>query len=255
MAGAHTLVRDLHRRRGRERRGLTLAEGVRLVEEVLEARVVIRHAFVAPGLDETPRGVALRARLETSGAPVESVSDEELTELAATDRPQGVMAVIVPPAWTIDQIFQKPEALAVVLDGVQDPGNVGTIVRTAWALGASGVVALPGTAELTNPKTLRATMGGLFRLPSVAVGQEDADRAFERHRVQLAAAEVGGADLAAVRLASPAALVVGNEGAGVGAWLADRAQVRVGIPIRSDAESLNVAVATGILLYGLLRDR
>lgn len=162
-----TLVRDLKRPRGRERRALALAEGVRLLEEALAASVTIKHVIASPALEATPRGEALKAALARAGQVVESVSEAELSELAATEHPQGVIAVIEPPRWGLEDIKPGPRAPVLVLDAVQDPGNVGTMVRTAWALGAAGVLALSGTAEVTNPKTLRASMGGLFRLPYV----------------------------------------------------------------------------------------
>src|SRR5581483_4552439 len=159
-----TLIRDLHRRRARERRSLALAEGVRLLEEALAAGAV-RGAVISPSLEATSRGRALKAALERTGAPVEPVSGRELEALADTEHPQGVVAVIEPRAWSWRDIQPGPGGVVLALAGVQDPGNVGTILRTAWALGAGGVVALKGTAELYNPKVLRGSMGALFPLP------------------------------------------------------------------------------------------
>ena len=131
MAGSLlTTIRDLHRRRARERRGLALAEGVRLLEEALAARVPIRGAAVAPGLEGTPRGTALKSALERAGVRVESVSDAELESLADTDQPQGVVAVIEPRQWRLEDLAPAPGRPVLVLDAVQDPGNVGTILRT-----------------------------------------------------------------------------------------------------------------------------
>ena len=163
-----TLIRDLHRRRGRERRGLALAEGVRLVEEALATATTVRGAAVSPALEATIRGKALKAALVGKGVGVEQVSDQELEELTDTEHPQGVVAVIEPKQWTLADIRLLPGVTTLVLDGVQDPGNVGTMLRTALGLGAAGVVALKGTAELTNPKVLRGSMGAAFRLPAVS---------------------------------------------------------------------------------------
>ncbi|HEX9165780.1 MAG TPA: RNA methyltransferase substrate-binding domain-containing protein, partial [Gemmatimonadales bacterium] len=156
-----TLIRSLHTRKNRERKALTLAEGVRLVEEVLAAGIPVRAAVVSPALEATPRGAALSAALAAKTARLERLEDRALAELASTEHPQGVIAVIEPRAWSLkDLVFSSslpspsPSlslSAVLVLDAVQDPGNVGTAVRTAWALGAAGVVALPGTAELTNP--------------------------------------------------------------------------------------------------------
>lgn len=248
----HTLVRDLRLRRGRDRRGLALAEGVRLVEEALAARVVIKSVLASPALEATPRGRALKGALEQAGLRIDAVSDLVFESLAATEHPQGVLAVIEPPQWQLADLKPGPRAPTLVLDAVQDPGNVGTLVRTAFALGAAGVLSLPGTAELTNPKTLRATMGGCFRLPCVSL-EEAALREWagaQQVRVLLAAA---GAD-PLQRSAEPLALVLGNEGSGIRPSLAAWAAGRVGIPLRRAAESLNVGVAAGILLYEVTRE-
>ncbi|HEV8613446.1 MAG TPA: RNA methyltransferase [Gemmatimonadales bacterium] len=249
----HTLVRDLHLRRGRERRGLALAEGVRLVEEALGARVAIRHVLASPALEATPRGRALKAALAQAGHPVESLSEKAFRDLAATEHSQGVLAVIEPRGWRPLDVVPTSRAPALVLDGVQDPGNVGSLVRTAWALGASGVLALPGTAELSNPKTLRATMGGGFHLPFVSL-DEAALREWARAcGARVLVAEAGGPPPTRSS-GGPVVLVVGNEGAGIRPSLVKWADGRVGIPLRAGAESLNVGVAAGILLYQLTRE-
>jgi RNA methyltransferase, TrmH family len=249
------MIRDLGRRRGRERRGLALAEGVRLVEEALASGITIRGAAVSPALEGTTRGMALKARLVERGVRLEEVTPAELDELADTEHPQGIVAVIEPRGWTLADVALGRASVLLVLDGVQDPGNVGTMLRTAHALGAAGVVALRGTADLTNPKVLRGSMGAAFRLPSVAA-DEDAFlvwAAAQGMAVWAAAADGAPFDRAGAP-ASPIALVVGNEGAGVSPGIARVAAHRVAIPLRPGAESLNVAVAAGILLYEALRD-
>lgn len=249
-----TVIRDLHRRRGRERRGLALAEGVRLVEEALAAAVPLRGAAVADTLEGTERGRALLAALERSGTRLERVTADQLAALADTEQPQGVVAVIEPRRWTLDDVRLDPRGVVLALDAVQDPGNVGTIIRTALGLGAAGVLALKGTAELTNPKVLRGSMGAAFRVPCVAT-DDRALLAWAREReVAVWVADADGEPIARAARSSAAvparvALVLGNEGAGVSAAVADGADRRVAIPLAPAAESLNVAVAAGILLY------
>ena len=251
-----TTIRDLGRRRGRERRGLALAEGVRLVEEALAADLEIRGAAVAPALEATTRGRALKSRLAGRGVRLEAVSDDDLATLADTEQPQGIVAVFRPPAWALEQIATPPGAVVLVLDAVQDPGNVGTMLRTALGLGAAGAVALKGTAELTSPKVLRGSMGAFFRLPCVAADAPEL-LAWSRARgVTLWVAEADGEPIgrdASRGARPPLALVVGNEGAGVGPELERAAVRRVAVPLAAGAESLNVAVAAGILLYEVTR--
>jgi len=250
-----TMIRDLHRRRGRERRRLAIAEGVRLVEEVLAAQVPCRAIVTSPALESTERGRALKRALLTAPVGVTEVTDATLADLAATDHPQGVLAVVTPPAWTLERLAVGARAVLVVLDGLQDPGNVGTITRTALAFGATAVIALPGTAEWTNPKTLRASMGAGFRLPIVTVDEDSARAWLAEHEVTIAATATDGVSFDRVTLPDRVAFILGNEGAGLRSALAQEARLRLAIPLDPGVESLNVAVAAGIFLYGATRDR
>jgi TrmH family RNA methyltransferase len=253
-----TLIRDLHRRRGRERRGLALAEGVRLVEEALAGGISIRGAAVSPTLESTTRGKSLKASLAERSIQVEALDDRELEELADTEHPQGVVAVIEPKRWALDDIRLSPGTALLVLDGVQDPGNVGTMLRTAMGLGATGVIALKGTADLTNPKVIRSAMGASFRLPAVPASPQEFVAWTRLQLAQIWVADSSGEPLTGLprRTADrpPVALVVGNEGAGVSETVDRGATRRIAIPLSSGVESLNVAVAAGILLYEIIRD-
>jgi len=255
MAGSslQTMVRDLHRRRGRERRELVLLEGVRLVEEALAAGLPLRGALVSAGLEGTPRGVALKAALASATPRLEVVSDAELEALAATEHPQGVIMVAEPPDWKLDAVEVGTASTVVVLDAVQDPGNVGTIVRTALGLGAAAVLALPGTADFTNPKTLRATMGAYFRLPCLSLSVAELREWLVRHQAALWVGDMNGELLAGRGGAGVLAIAVGNEGAGGSPELAALASRQVRIPLAPNAESLNVAVAAAILLWEVTR--
>jgi TrmH family RNA methyltransferase len=250
-----TLVRSLQTRKGRERRGLTLAEGVRLVEEVLDAGVPVKAALLAPALEATARGRTLAEAIRARVARVEQVEDRALAGLASTEHPQGIIAIIETSQGTLEAIPVTSRSVVLVLDAVQDPGNVGTMVRTALALGASGVVALPGTAELANPKVLRAAMGASFRLPVAAAAPEALLSWLATHRIPLWVATGEGEPVQEAARSGPVALAVGNEGAGISQILLAAAARAVAIPVHARAESLNAGVAAGILLWELLRDR
>ena len=247
-----TVIRDLHRRKARERRGLALAEGIRLVEEMLGAGVACNGALISPTLETTPRGAALVEELLAHRIGVEKVTDRELTDAAATEHPQGVVAVYQPRVWSLAEVAPGPQRPVVVLDAVQDPGNVGTIARTALALGASGIVALPGTADLTNPKVVRSAAGALFRLPGLLVEEAQMLEWLTDRNVPLWVSAADGEPLEHGDHPT-IALALGNEGGGVRRELLAVAARRVSIPIRSEAESLNVAVAAGLLLDRLRR--
>jgi TrmH family RNA methyltransferase len=164
-----------------------------------------------------------------------------------------VVAVYPLRNWSLEECAPKPRHPLVILDGVQDPGNLGTIARTALAFGASGVVALPGTADLANPKTVRGAMGALFRLPHCHVDNAATLGMLAQRGVALWAMTMDGEPLEGGAPAGPLALLFGNEGAGIQPELTARAARRVTIPIALGAESLNVSVAAGIALYQVTR--
>lgn len=246
-----TLARDLQRRKGRERRLLFVAEGVRAVEEVVRSGVRVRGAISSPELEETPRGRALLEDLGSRTGELLRVTVSELAGVAGTETPQGVIAIAEIPERSLDGVTAGPDTRLLVLDGVQDPGNVGTIIRTAAGLGAVTVVALPGTVDLWNAKVVRGAMGAHLRMPAIQCGTEDLLRWAERERVELWVADAAGEPLHLARPPARLAIVLGNEGAGVSEPMRARAKRSIGLPLVGGIESLNVAVAAGIMLYAL----
>ncbi len=244
-----SLVRDLQRRKGRRRRGLAVAEGVRLVEDALAAGVRLQGVVVANDLDAGPRGAALLETLAAHDVPVVAVTPRTLEQLADTDTPQGVIAVIEPPRWSLADIRPQRGAPVLVLDGVQDPGNVGTLIRTAFALGAAGALLLPGTAEPSNPKVLRAAMGATFRLPWAPVNESEFPAWVREVDATVWVTAADGTPVRRLPAPERLALVLGNEGAGVRPGIRQMARSTVAIPLARGAESLNVAVAAGIVLF------
>jgi TrmH family RNA methyltransferase len=186
---------------------------------------------------------------------VTDVTETDFASAADTESPQGVLAVAAVPERSLAALALPATARLVVLDGIQDPGNAGTILRTAAALGADAVLALPGTVDLWNAKVVRSAMGALFVRPAVSCGWDELDRFRDAHDVALWGADAGGdpVDAVVAQRALPArlALAVGNEGNGLSVELRARADRFVSLPIAADVESLNVAVAAGILLYTL----
>jgi TrmH family RNA methyltransferase len=247
------LVRSLAERKHREAEGLFVAEGVRAVEDLAASALPVRFAVAASSLGDTPRGAALRQALDDARVPVREVDDRALRDLAGTEHPQGILAVAEIPRHGLDALrVDADPAVVLVLDAVQDPGNLGTLVRTAEALGAAGVVALPGTVDAWNAKSVRAAMGSSFRLPVVEAGWDQAAPWLRERGIAVIASQVGADPLPSPPPAR-AALVLGNEGAGVGQGTLAHADLRAGIALRGRAESLNVAAAGAILLYELLR--
>ncbi len=246
-------VRNLQRRKERRRRALAVAEGVRLVEEALSAGVRFRGVLCDPTLTGHVRGAALLQRLAEHAVLIEEITERELARLAHTESPQGIVALIDPPRWRLSDVRPAAWHPVLVLDAVQDPGNVGTLLRTAFALGSPGAILLKGTADLANPKVMRAGMGATFRLPVATADDADFARWAEEHEVMIWTAAADGTPLARLRRPERLALVVGNEGAGVRPFVRSLADHPVAIPLARGAESLNVAVAAGIVLYEVQR--
>lgn len=248
-----TLARDLGRRKARERQGLFVAEGVRTVEELSQSSVEVRGVLTGPGLAGNARGLAVVSRLRERGVPIEEVGPKEFESAAETESPQGILAIGVIPAQSLTTLPGTDAIRLLVLDAVQDPGNVGTIIRTAAALGGSATFSLPGTVDLWNSKVVRSAMGAHFHHPCLSGTWDDLD-AFRRDRgLTIWAADAMGEAIAGQPAPARLGLVVGNEGGGLSTLTRERADKIVALPLRSTVESLNVAVAAGILLYELRR--
>jgi RNA methyltransferase, TrmH family len=214
---------------------LVLAEGPHLLDEALGSKIEIHAVILAESAPEIAVGGDTR---------VVRVLDGLFNKLASTESPQGVLALVRLPEWTPEDLL-RGTPLVVVLDGVQDPGNAGAILRTAEAFGATGAVFLKGTVSPSNPKCLRASAGSAFRLPMVVEIPPGLELYAADPRAKLSVADAG--------LAAACAIVIGGEGCGVRPELAARA-TGVKIPTTT-VESLNAAVAAGILLYEARRQR
>lgn len=224
--------------------GLCLAEGLHLLDEALASGLMVPTVLCAQSMQGVvARRLAGLKRLRLAVAP-----DPWFEKLATTESTQGVMALVKPPVWTLDNIF-RARSLVIVLDGLQDPGNAGAIVRAAEAFGSSGVIFIKGSANAWHPKTLRASAGSLFRMPSLnAADPEVVLTAFAQRRVKLFAAVAHNGALAHEQdLMRPCGIIIGSEARGVSARFTE-----VSTPIRiatSGVESLNASVAAAVLLY------
>jgi TrmH family RNA methyltransferase len=239
---------------GRDAHSLAGIEGPKLLEEAQRTGLRVACVFVAQGAEHLLDGLRLPPETETLLLP-----RELLDSALATETPQPVAALVEPPSWTWDDIFgnrTKAAPLLIVLAGLQDPGNVGTILRSAEAFGATGIVSLFGTVSAWNPKAVRASAGSLFRLPLLTVEAEDCFARLRAEGVKIFSTAVEGAEAAnRIDLAGPVALVIGNEGNGVPAELAAQADGAVTIPCPGPVESLNAAIAASVLLYEASRQR
>lgn len=240
-------ARKLARRQDRDRTGTFLVEGPQVVAEALGC---LTRVFV------TDADTDLVRRAVSAGVEVVSVTDRVLASLATTVSPQGIVGVADLPEATLDGALAGAE-LVVVCWQVNDPGNLGTIVRSADAAGADAVVCTSGSVDPRNPKAVRASAGSLFHLPVVADSEPTVVMAALRAAgLQIAAANAGGATpYTHVDFTRPTAVVLGNEAHGLPQDLLDHADVVVSVPIHGRAESLNLAVAAALLVYEAARQR
>ena len=237
-------------RNGRAHVGI---EGPKLLAEALRAGIRVATVFVARGSERLLDSLPLRSKTEILSLP-RALLDSAL----ATETPQPVAALVEPPKWSWAHLLSQNQdkALILVLAGIQDPGNLGTIVRSAEAFGATGIVSLPGTVSAWNPKAVRASAGSIFRVPLLAAGEKICFAQLRQTRVKFLATTVRGAEPSdRVDMTGAVALVIGNEGSGVNHALIAGSDARITIPLPGPVESLNAAMATTALLYEAARQR
>ncbi len=250
------LIRRLGRRKRREEEELFLVEGVRLVEELLQSRHAVELFVTAPTLSETERGRALLRAISESGRVHSKISDDELERLADTASPQAVIAVARKRQHRLAEFEPDDPAAVVVFDRLADPGNLGTLLRTAYALGADWAVALPGTVDPWNPKAVRASAGALFRLPVSQEPWPEAVAWLRDRGFTILCADPDGEPLPRGHVADERfALVLGSEASGPSLEVRRDCNRVVAVSLPGGLESLNVAIAGALLLDRLLGER
>ncbi|KUO72206.1 MAG: rRNA methyltransferase [Desulfosporosinus sp. BRH_c37] len=249
-------VVSLQRHKAREEAQLYVVEGWRFVEEAVRRNAPIKKVFVCQER-ETLKWQSLLIRLSERGIPFEEVDKRVLRKMSATEEPQGILAVVRQTTYTWADLQVERNSVLLIIDGIQDPGNLGTILRTALALGVRYVCLTPGTVDLYNPKVLRSTMGAIFSLVLLPDRQSEEILGFCRDwGLSILMGDIQGSSVYHTKLsAGPLALVVGNEGNGPSPSFRIEDVQCVTIPMSQDVESLNVAIATGILLSEIVRQR
>ncbi|HEU4636988.1 MAG TPA: RNA methyltransferase, partial [Edaphobacter sp.] len=220
--------------------------------EAVRSRLEIRTIFLTQH-QAVPAGVDARTEIVR-------LSMEVFRSAVETRAPQGIAALVAPPKFGMADIFEQQEQpLIVVAAGLQDPGNLGTIIRSAEAFGASGVITTPGTVSAWNQKALRASVGSVFRMPVATATSKEIAKAVDERGVRLFAA-VGSTESGVLRaqevsLTEPCAFLIGNEGAGLSPEWMELGAESITIPCPGPVESLNAAVAASLLLYEASRQR
>ena len=242
----------------REDEGVLLAEGVHLAKEALASGAVVEFAVVSRRLSESVEGRALVLRLREAGVLTHVSSEATLDGLQDTRSPQPVVLVVRHAMPDLESVLdgRGGTPLLVVACGVQEPGNLGALLRTADAAAATGFVAAPGSASLTHPRVVRASMGAIFRLPAVAAPLDELLEAVERRRLRRIGAEARNAvayDQA--DWSGPIALFLGGEGAGLPPAVRESLDAGVAVPMAPSVESLSVNAAAAVLLFEAARKR
>lgn len=234
-------------------------EGLRLAEEALRSKLTIEAVIYSEEIAKKERAALVIRKLESVAAQSASVSERLLESISYTKTPQGIVVLAARPTFSPHEFQQQQKAspLIVILHGINNPVNVGAILRTAEAAGATGAIATTGTADPFSPKSLRGAMGAAFRLPLWAGSAYEAVIDWCRQQgIQTVCADAKTAKTyREIDWRQPTALVMGSESAGLGADEIADADVAVQIPMKGPTESLNVAVAAGILLYEANRQR
>jgi RNA methyltransferase, TrmH family len=254
---SNPLVRRLRDLRDATRAGDTcLLEGPRLVIEAVSAGLPILEAVAAPRAERTPAGQEALGRLARAGIVPRRVHEDLLASLSEAESSQGLLAIARRPRFE-EAALLRGTPFVIVAVGVQNPGNLGGLLRTAEAAGATGALLAGPTADPLSWKALRGSMGSAFRLPHLRERNVAAalDRLEKRGLRLAAAAPHGGTAYDQADLRGPLALLVGNEAAGLPPEVESRADLRLRVPLRAPVESLNVGVAAGILLFEAARQR
>ncbi|MCX7842707.1 MAG: RNA methyltransferase [Clostridia bacterium] len=248
-------IKSLKDKKHREEKKLFLIEGIRFVEEALKEQADIKLIAVSEGLHQTKGGKEVFELAQKSlSCEMVTLSHKVFKEISDTDTPQGILAVVEIKRFKLEDILNRG-GLIVILDSLQDPGNMGTIIRTADAAAASGIVLSRGCVDVYNPKVLRSTMGSIFHIPFYTPDSlPDTIMELKKYGYKVMAAHLkGDLNYFEQEIGERAAIILGNEANGISQEIAALAHSLVRIPMPGRAESLNASVAAALLIYESVR--
>jgi TrmH family RNA methyltransferase len=245
----------LRDRRERESTGLTIVDGAREILRALDAGVRVETAFLAEDLLRTPDAHAVAARLRHRPTTID-VSPTVLAKVAFGERSDGIVAVVESPRLAMADLVVPDDALIVVIEGIEKPGNLGAVMRTADGAGAHAVIAADARTDPFNPNAIRASLGTIFALPVVAASADETVAWLRERGIRPIATIVGAATTyASADLRGPIAIVLGSEADGLSSAWHDADVTPIAIPMGGIADSLNVSIAAAIVLYEAVRQR
>ena len=244
------LIQLNRKRKLRDERGVFVAEGLKMFQEAPRdriERVYVSESFFA----------AHRKEIDLEGIDWEMMQDSVFKAASDTQTPQGVLCIVRRQNWELEEFLRKETPLLLLLENLQDPGNLGTIVRTGEAAGVTGILMSRETVDIYNPKVIRSTMGSVFRVPFLyADDLFGALRELQKKGVRFYAAHLEGTSVYDEEdYQAPCGFLIGNEGSGLSREIAAFADARIRIPMEGEVESLNAAVAASVLLFETARQR
>lgn len=244
------IIKLQQKAKARREQACFIVEGARMAEEVPPDRLIHAYASESFAAREENRQLCDRLRAEL-------VADRVMEAMSDTRTPQGILAVVRRRETTVEEILQTPRALILVLERIQDPGNLGTILRTAEGAGVTGILMSQDTVDIYNSKVIRSTMGSIYRMPFAYVPDAaDTVKTLKRHGVRVCAAHLDGRHAYDEEdYTGATAFLIGNEGNGLSEQLAAMSDCYIRIPMAGKVESLNAAVAAAILMYEAGRQR
>lgn len=248
------IVQLRKKKKARDAEGVFLVEGIRMFREIPEK--LLQEIYISESCEEK-EGKEIRRRASACGIRPELVSDGVFAYLSDTQTPQGILCVVRQLSYSLEEVADAPCPHMLVLDRLQDPGNVGTILRTAEGAGVTGILLDGECADIYNPKTIRSTMGSIFRMPFYYIQDlEEGIRYLKKRGICTYAAHLEGKrayDEEDYR--RPCAFLIGNEGNGLRPEIADLADTYIRIPMAGEVESLNAAIASAVLMFEAGRQR
>ena len=243
--------------KGRGKEEKFLIEGLRLCQEAFSSGWDVQLVFFSSEFGGSAAGEKLIQQFSKKGTEIFRTKKKEIEKLTDTETPQGIMAVVKKKKFTLSRDFLKESSLLLGLDSIRDPGNLGTMIRTADAAGADGVLLSKGCVELYNPKVIRSTMGSIFHLPVVeGLDLKEVLPEMKVSGFKIFSSEVHqGKDYSRISYPEKICLLMGGESSGISKEVSNLADERIKIPLFGKAESLNASVAAGILLYEMVRNK
>ncbi len=249
-------IKTLANKKYREEKKLYFIEGIRFIEEAFKENVHIEKILISEKLASNKGGEEVLAKINASGCNTYMLNEKLFKEISETENPQGVLAVLKTRQYGFSDIIRENNFL-LILESIQDPGNMGTIIRTADAAGVTGIVMSKGCVDIYNPKVLRSTMGSIFRVPIYMSEdlRETIDSIKLRGMKVYAAHLKGRLNYFEADLKGNTAVIIGNEANGISDMAAGCSDELLKIPMFGTIESLNASVAASILMYEAVRQR